>query len=512
MSSALDESRLGRLITGVILFALAVWLGFQGIKSGGLFAKLYIPMILLGVWLLHSPHWAFLLTYMTRAAGLMVPGTTIPIFNVMAWVVSLLRVARVTVSKEQVRSKSTASVMLMWAFLLVVGIVILARGIGLRIFGSTTWGGGAYIQILGACFFFLATRSAAIDTKQVRVLMMASAVLSVIPALTEQIIYRAPQLYWLGNFISMGQIEVVGAAGMAAGGIQEQQVLRFFSVSSISGVVLPLAYAWLPLKRRTPLTVFLFLLLNVICFGAIAMSGFRGAMFLSLAVVGIYMMCVARTDRLFIAILILAGVAALVGVFLFSRSLPLAAQRAISWVPFIDIDPFAKTDAAQSIDWRLEVWRMAWAEKDQYLWIGRGLTIDVLPVAYMRWDYYMTKEFYFYMHSYHSGPLALLIDFGIPGLVVGTSFMVATAAELTRRIRRMAHGTLSYRFALWLVVWYVINTASFFLIYGDMKAIFPSLLMNAALANVVINGASSRDDRSVGAGTASLPPRPAGTA
>ena len=63
-----------------------------------------------------------------------------------------------------------------------------------------------------------------------------------------------------------------------------------------------------------------------------------------------------------------------------------------------------------------------------YLWIGRGSTFNVFDTVdnLSQSDIMLyTPWFAFQTHAYHSGPLTLLIDYGLPGFLIGTWLLLA---------------------------------------------------------------------------------------
>jgi O-antigen ligase len=104
----------------------------------------------------------------------------------------------------------------------------------------------------------------------------------------------------------------------------------------------------------------------------------------------------------------------------FTRQLPWSVQRSLSVLP-LDVEPVARMDAAGSSEWRLEMWRRVWQEVPHYLWKGKGYNLNPhdmgLVEEAMRQGHVSGYELALFAGDYHSGPLSVLMPFGIYGAV-----------------------------------------------------------------------------------------------
>src|SRR5262249_45173838 len=113
----------------------------------------------------------------------------------------------------------------------------------------------------------------------------------------------------------------------------------------------------------------------------------------------------------------------------FSCGLPLSMQRSLSVLP-LDIDPAARADAQASIEWRVEMWRMLLDEVPHYFWLGKGYAINPTDIYLMdqavRHGLAGPFEGAMVSGDYHSGPLSVLIPFGIFGVTAFMAFLIAS--------------------------------------------------------------------------------------
>jgi hypothetical protein len=123
----------------------------------------------------------------------------------------------------------------------------------------------------------------------------------------------------------------------------------------------------------------------------------------------------------------------------------------------------------------------------EFLLLGRGIVTDVISLAWMRREFYVTPEFYYEMKSYHSGPLSLLLDFGLPGLIAGTLFFVSVCTEGWAFLRRSKpdYGDLIWRFYLYSLISASVSALSFFLLTGDVRASIPLFVVDAIVLRLV---------------------------
>jgi hypothetical protein len=117
-----------------------------------------------------------------------------------------------------------------------------------------------------------------------------------------------------------------------------------------------------------------------------------------------------------------AGILAWGSAFLLVDYLPDNMQRTLSLLPGIKVVGETARSAQVSLDWRFEVWRYAVTKVPEYLLIGRGLVTDVSAVAWLQTWFYVSPDFAYLIGNYHSGPLSMLLTFGLPGAVAFFGF------------------------------------------------------------------------------------------
>jgi O-antigen ligase len=172
--------------------------------------------------------------------------------------------------------------------------------------------------------------------------------------------------------------------------------------------------------------------------GATLLGGFRSMLILA-AILFTIQFCLEGLWRTrYLVILGGIGLLSLGLAATFASSLPLSIQRTLSFLP-VDIDPGVRSDAMASTEWRLKMWQTLWPEIPRYLWLGKGYGMNES-------DLYLTQEAQrrglaqdyesaLIAGDYHSGPLSILVPFGLFGTLAFIAFCIAAIRALYRNFR-----------------------------------------------------------------------------
>ena len=450
------------------LFVLLGFLGSVGLaaftlKSGNMMMMAGFLVLPFALMLMNRPDLAFLMGVIADASEITVGGINYLTLGVLTQVLVIGSVLLARALRGWQRGARFPEDRPLKFFVAVVLILVIFRGTGLRVLGSATWGGMIYIRILVSISFYLAIRRVQLSTKQIRWVIFGSLVAGLIGTLVQ----RSGHMAIVSGFTSLEQS--VG-----------QTRLMW---------LLPLVYAAFPIALAIKWRIKIFGWLAWLALvGAIGLTGFRSRFVGLLMITFIYGLIHAKIRLKY---LILAGMASLLlwgGAVVVSPVLPKGIQRAVSFIPGTRVDTKIKMDAEGSVDWRVEIWEYCLGESRPYLLLGRGSAFDVTETAanvstgdiqtYTPWFAFLTR-------SYHSGPLTLLIDYGLPGLVFGAWLFIAIFARLWKVAFRLRPiDTLEARYSLVLIAWLCWELPAFFLVYGDMPK-FGVLLVRAAVVTVL---------------------------
>jgi hypothetical protein len=355
---------------------------------------------------------------------------------------------------------------LLFLALVVLGTAWCRGGIGIRSLGGATYGGRYYIFVLGAILGYFAFTSEAIPILKSRKLAGLFFLSGTTNALGN-LVYMLGPVFYIFFYImptgsaasqanaentssSMVRITGFGPAGFA--------VLCFLFVNyGIRGL-----FDWAKPWR------FVFLCLTIV---ASCFAGYRStmAMVLLLFAVQFYFEGLLRTHLL--PIVVGLAVFSFIPILFFSSAMPAPVQRAISFLP-VNVNSEVLENAKTTTDWRLEMWDAVWKEVPKYLIIGKGYTINPdeifavneaarigMPVS--------AYETCLIAGDYHSGPLSVLIPFGIFGVMAFLWVLMAGYQVLSRnyrfgdaRLRRINSVLLSC---------YLARCFCFFFIFGALS-------------------------------------------
>ena len=317
-----------------------------------------------------------------------------------------------------------------WPLLLLALVMAVTARLTSGFGGGEMWGQKRYFSAFTAILGFFALTAQVIPKHRRMIfssLFFVAAITSVVPDL---LYIGGPAFYFLFSFF---QVDVIAT-----------QVLSMDELVRFAGVAVGAqAVCWLLLMRYgirglCDLTNWWRLLLFLLCLGLSLLGGFRSVVVLT-TFVGLAVFLfegLLRTRYTFI--FFVSGVVSLGLVVGFADRLPLSVQRSLSVLP-INFDSRVEHDAAGTTDWRLQIWKVMIPQIPHYLWLGKGY-------AYSATDSYLTTEAtlrglassyeeILISGNYHSGPLTLIIPFGIFGVLAFAWFCVSGFRILYRNYR-----------------------------------------------------------------------------
>lgn len=338
---------------------------------------------------------------------------------------------------------------------------------GLRSFGGASNNGKWYFYLIGSIVGYYALTSQVIPKKHAT-LLTSLFFLSGITAMFSNLAYVAgPSFYFLFSLFPAELAMSQAASDYSAG----------TAVERIGGLSFAaMAVFWFLLMRygirgifdvRKPWRFLILCGAGVSCL----LGGFRSLIIL-FALVFAFQFWYEKLFRTRYLVILLGLVAfAAVPIVSFSTKLPLAMQRALSFLP-IDVDPMASADATSSLDWRLDMWKALLPDVPKYFWAGKGYAFD--PI-----DYTITQDAvrrglakdydpFIIAGNYHSGPFSLIIPFGIWGFLGFTWLIIAGCRVLYRNYRYGDPRLL--RINTFLLAYFIARSIFFFVFYGAFNS------------------------------------------
>jgi hypothetical protein len=343
-------------------------------------------------------------------------------------------------------------------FLVVIAALIRLRGFGLNVLGQGQIGGRAYItQFLGALFPFLYI-AVPTDRKLLVRLYVAQCLMSVTFVVSDIALAAGTgPLWFLLSFFGLSTDSLAFEMQSLEGGIRRFQSIAFIT-RDLNYIILCLYPATRGLTGGSLGRALLILVL----LSAGALGGHRISLLILPAVMILsgYAQRTLTLGKIFLGIaLVAAGLSVAYGT---ARQLPYAAQRMISILPGIEVDPIAQIDADNTAIGRETMRRVAMDVMPNFLLIGRGLGyVPDLGGLYVHneLDTYGIVERNLESGAFYSGAPSLLVNLGIPGCIGVFLYLGSVtlfALKNLRFIRR--HGCDSnfervacHISALWLV-------------------------------------------------------------
>jgi hypothetical protein len=380
-----------------------------------------------------------------------------------------------------------------WPLLVMLGVVLLTAemtgGFGLRALGSSVYGGKKYVFLVLSIlsYFALTSRPIPLDKAKWFVALfflgrVTAAIGDFYPVapswLTPLFYIFPPSAYDPNNPFQLG-VTRLGGVGAAVIGLYFWMLAKY----GIRGIFLS-GKPWRPV---------LLLVLFVLVF----LGGYRTALLLFVLsfIIKFFMEGLHRTPLVLVFGLIgLMGCVALVPL---AHKLPYTFQRTLAFLP-LDLDADAKASADDSVDWRIRMWTALLPQVPKHLLLGEGYAFSsevydemmgggVLGNVAGNFD--AAQNPLALSGDYHNGMLAVVLPFGIWGVLVTFWFL---GAALNVMYRNFKYGNPGLRNINGLLLTlFSIEAASFAScvggqsLAGEMSAFISYLGLSIALNNGV---------------------------
>ena len=464
-----DQVGLFRGLIVSLLIVLTVLFGFLTVKMGNPILMAGLLILPFALMLMRYPGAVLVLAFVMDASGISIPGLSFTTAGLLAKLLLIgIFLLSVAVGQRQWSAAELPERRPLILFTLVVILLMAVRGSGLRILGSTTWGGMAYINIFIGIIFFITINGLKVTQRQITWMAIGGLGLSAVGSL----------------FKSQGWAEAAEYSAVMSS--------RIRWVYDFAIALLPVALGCCSKKNK--------LLSFTLVTGAVVLlllTGDRKLLIVSVITLSGFGFFRAAHKTFYVVKVLIIGLFALIIIALGARSLPLGIQRSIAVVPGISVDYRVSRDAEGSSDWRIEIWKYCLKEAPQYLLIGRGSAFDVHDASgqlsssdigtFTPWFAYITR-------SYHSGPLSLLIDYSIFGLVAMLWFTNLLFRRLWRYCRQLSSiDTFQARFALALCVLLMAFLFKYYFIMGGIVE-WPNFFSKYALVIVIVSSILQNKD------------------
>ena len=412
--------------------------------------------------LLRWHHPLMILTWTSPLVAFFVKGS--PSFFLVMIAVSLaISVTERALSQPRFIKVPQVSVPLICLIAVVAITAKLTGGIGLKAFGSDVYGGKKYVFLIVGILGYFAMTARAIPPQKANLYVAMFFLGGTINFIKDlyPFLHGIQPLYWLippnfslGPSFELGVSRLSGTS-FAAAAVVNTLIARY----GIRGI-------FMGGKLWRPIVFFIGLVL-------IFLGGFRSALIVTGAtcVLQFFLEGMHRTKLMpFFIIFVLACAAIAVP---FGSKLPFTFQRTLAFLPedILHLSTEARLAAQDNTEWRLNMWAALMPQIPKHLLLGKGYAISMEDYAAIGPDTAIRsvdagEQALALFSDYHSGPLSVILPFGIWGAIAFLWFMAASLWVMYRNFRYgdPALGTAN----TFLFTSYVIAVLDFFFIFGDM--------------------------------------------
>jgi hypothetical protein len=355
------------------------------------------------------------------------------LFMVLSLVYSVVALAGRIISKDPLPANGTRRCV--FGFIVVLLVTACARGFGLRMFGSATWGGAQYIIYFISSFFFLLAWDIVLTPRQWKIALYGMCLLSFIPMASQALYAFSGGRIWQHFMFIMPEMQVLEyMRDLQAGG----QFARLQIANVASQYTFILALLIFGQKRRAGPVVYFLVILSFVLAG---ISGNRVPLIYILVLIIFYNLL--NHGRRFLDKIripyVLMFLLTYVFLLVFARHLPMTFQRSLSFIPFMNVALEAKVSGLSTLGWRFEVWEAALRLIPQYFWVGRGFAFssaDVTSFSARTLDVSSSVDITLLTGNYHNGLINLIVDLGIFGFLAGMGFVFFAIRAERKNLRR----------------------------------------------------------------------------
>jgi hypothetical protein len=346
--------------------------------------------------------------------------------------------------------------------LVALGTAKMTGGIGLHALGDPVMGGKKYVYLLAGILGYFALTARRIPAQQARRYVAMFFLGGCVSALGDLIAFIPASLYFLFLIFPPDFYAYTGS----------ENTMRFAGVATMSTAIF-----YYMLARYGINGIFrsgkLWRLVAFIGFSTLVFfGGFRG-MLLSCVLIFLIQFFIEGMHRTkLLPLFVAAGLLAAMVCLPLANHLPNTFQRVISFLP-VDIDPGVRADAQASMDWHVVMWKGLLPQVPSHLILGKGYAITQQDAQLMGAGTAFRsidpgEQSLALSGDYHSGPLSVILPFGIWGAIAFVWFLIAGIWALNRN-RHYGDPTLQ-TVNTFLFTSFVAKIISFIFIFGALSS------------------------------------------
>ena len=496
---------LERKILAIIATLFAVIFPILAITSKLTYLALVPILIFFGRGLLFNPSRLLVLALLCTAIQLKSPIGRFMMADILFLLFSAIVVVNIAMHKSTSFNSDKILDKLSILFLINMIVIIIFRGSGLAILGDIKVGGGAYILWISSIAALYFCKYISLSYRQSKYLIIGWLLLPLLNPLLEWLtiktggaIYPITQ-YFNIKFGTLYQAIVTQDLETIRAGTVPISV--FFQILSL-----------LVLARKQSLILFsIFAILGGI---AILFTGFRSYLVAYAIVTFVSAYFLTKNKNTILTFALVSTTSLYISLLLLIDYVSFAIQRAVSFIPGLKVEGIALENALETTTWRIEIWQLAIRDFWNYAFVGRGLAWEIKGWSNLfHGNWYQTPAFFYANHNYHSGPITLIIDYGLPGTILWLMMQIYVIKQFRITfiiaVKNASKSIICsfYTYGFIMITWDVIH---FWFIYGQTSWMqkFISYIILLKLLQVVIerNYRNTENSINTDTGTKSLIP------
>jgi len=363
-------------------------------------------------------------------------------------------------------------------FVFITFYTMLIRGIGFEMLGSSKSGGMFYIKLFSILLLFVFLPKIKTSDRFISALFFAYFISCVLP-------FLADVLFMIFGGETIIHKIIPGSTTIKFYAESEGSLFRMQSAASVAEYIVVLMLAYKPPFNEAGKLSLKFgnIAIFIAALILIGLSGHR------ITLVGITLLLIFYYYNSFgkkklIKPLLIGGLAAIaICVFAILRfeNLPPNFQRTFSFLPFTPTNEVT-LNAADSLNFRLLMAAKAVIMLPDYYLIGKGFAFFNYPVDTT--DYFGIIDFFAEIGVFHNGLLGLLINLGIPGLVVGVALIFSLIKFTGKKVLFKGPTGLD-NLMLVLKSKILVSVIYFFFLYGDVQSNFMEIIILGILYKII---------------------------
>jgi O-antigen ligase/polysaccharide polymerase Wzy-like membrane protein len=447
---------------------LAVILGYflaEPLDSGSLAVVVFVLTVMAVPIVMKWYHPLLILSWNSVMSPIFLPGKP-SLWMIMALAALLFALLNRAVSPDH-KFTHVGSINRPLCFLLGVVLVtaMVNGGLGIRVLGGERYGGRAYFCIMAAAIGYFAFCSRRIPPEKAALYTGLFFLPGLLPLLSDLAIHVGPAATPIFYLWQPGSQLEATQPGIISAGISRITGFTFAGTALYSFILAKYGFQGV-ISFKKPFRLLALLLALGLCLAC----GFRSILILfGFTFIALFFLeGLHRTKWLPASIGV--GLICAAALFAFVSHLPRTIQRTISFLP-VEVDPLVKLDTQDSTEWRLDMWKDVLPEVPKYLIKGKGYSFDPDDLFWTHLGQHargidLSHAGAVLANDFHSGPLSVIIPFGIFG-VIGFLWFLGAGMHYLYRCIKLGNPELK-RINTFLLAALIGRAALFFIIFGSL--------------------------------------------